>query len=467
MRMPACLLATVFVTVLIANTGHAQGVDEAQGDEQIEPYHKHVDTRHGHDHAYPDRGAVLRDAPRGSTVVNYAGVSYRFHDGVWFEPRGPAYIVVAPPIGLVVPTIPAFATPVAGGGEKYLYANDIYYRARPDLGGFEVVNEPSEVTAPVTAPTSVRGTAVVTSAGSNPAANAPPGAGLAAPAAGVAAGAFVASNAAATATNGAAAAASAPAATSPVAGANVATSVPPAAGANVAPGPSPAVAAALSGASAAAAGASLAGSNVASAAVPAVTKTATGVVPAASNVASAAAPAAPNMSAAVVPATSNSATGLAAAGSNGATTIPPAVGAAAAVPVASIALSAPPSVASAALPAQTATQPSTPTTAADTVTSSTAPPAPTTATSVAAGSAAASTSGAAARGIRVPLSARNGQSPDDQARDRYECYRFAVAQSGFDPMRTTGIRSPLNPELQSDYERAQAACLEGRGYAIR
>lgn len=67
-------------------------------------------------------------------------------------------------------------------------------------------------------------------------------------------------------------------------------------------------------------------------------------------------------------------------------------------------------------------------------------------------------------GPKVFVYPRTGQSSDQQARDRYECYRFAVAQTGFDPMRSN---SAVRSEQQSDYDRAQAACLEGRGYSVR
>jgi hypothetical protein len=110
----------------------------------VPPYNRHQDPHHGHNHVYPDRGAIFRDLPRRAVAVNYAGVSYRFADGIWFEPRGPAYIVVAPPIGLMVPSIPGSATTIQEHGETYLYANDVYYRPRPDLGGYEVVNDPAE-----------------------------------------------------------------------------------------------------------------------------------------------------------------------------------------------------------------------------------------------------------------------------------------------------------------------------------
>lgn len=123
----------------IAQTGQWQAAAD-----QIPPSGTHVDKRHGHDHVYPDRGAVIRDLPQGSTPVNYAGIAYQFVGGVWYQRQGPAYIVVAPPIGLIVPQLPAFATKFQSGGETYLYANDIFYRPRPDLGGYEVVNDPQD-----------------------------------------------------------------------------------------------------------------------------------------------------------------------------------------------------------------------------------------------------------------------------------------------------------------------------------
>ena len=66
---------------------------------------------------------------------------------------------------------------------------------------------------------------------------------------------------------------------------------------------------------------------------------------------------------------------------------------------------------------------------------------------------------------KVFIYPKTGQGGDQQARDRYECYRFAVSQTGFDPMRP-GSSAP-RAEQQSDFERAQAACLEGRGYSVR
>lgn len=144
MRLLVLPVSALCAACFGATCAVAQSGQWGQAEDQIPPYRTHVDRRYGNDHVYPDRGAVVRDAPRRATGVNYAGLSYRFSAGVWYERVGPAYIVVAPPIGVIVPELPAFATSFDSGGKTYLYANDVFYRARPDLGGYEVVNDPAD-----------------------------------------------------------------------------------------------------------------------------------------------------------------------------------------------------------------------------------------------------------------------------------------------------------------------------------
>lgn len=64
---------------------------------------------------------------------------------------------------------------------------------------------------------------------------------------------------------------------------------------------------------------------------------------------------------------------------------------------------------------------------------------------------------------------RMGQSAEQQASDEYECHRWAVSQSGFDPTAVAiGNTGPIvDPARRSDYGRARGACLEGRGYTVR
>jgi hypothetical protein len=57
---------------------------------------------------------------------------------------------------------------------------------------------------------------------------------------------------------------------------------------------------------------------------------------------------------------------------------------------------------------------------------------------------------------------KDGQSDEQQSTDRYECHKWAVAQSGFDPTQTS--RASGN---STDYRRAMTACLDGRGYSAK
>jgi hypothetical protein len=134
--------ASVPTATFGAGTALPVATAQHQSTTQSEAYHSHRDTRNGHEHTYPDRGSIVQQVPQQALVVNYAGLAYRFADGVWYEPRGPAFMVVAPPIGLVVPALPPFTTAVTSEGATYLYENDTYYRARPEVGGYQGVNDP-------------------------------------------------------------------------------------------------------------------------------------------------------------------------------------------------------------------------------------------------------------------------------------------------------------------------------------
>jgi hypothetical protein len=59
---------------------------------------------------------------------------------------------------------------------------------------------------------------------------------------------------------------------------------------------------------------------------------------------------------------------------------------------------------------------------------------------------------------------KGGQSQYQQSVDRYECYRWAVSQLGYDPTSAGGgtVRRDL-----TDYNRAQTACLTARGYSVK
>ncbi|KIY40338.1 hypothetical protein TZ03_12950 [Pseudomonas sp. 10-1B] len=70
---------------------------------------------------------------------------------------------------------------------------------------------------------------------------------------------------------------------------------------------------------------------------------------------------------------------------------------------------------------------------------------------------------AAGGGYDVVAYPMYGQGPQQQDQDRYQCHRWAVGQSGFDPATAT-YAPPAN--VADNYRRALGACFSGRGYSI-
>jgi hypothetical protein len=80
--------------------------------------------------------------PPGNLAVHFRGGDFWFHSGVWYQHAGPRFVVVRPPIGIVVPVLPPAYSVVYYSGVPYYYADDVYYEQQPT--GYEVVAPPPE-----------------------------------------------------------------------------------------------------------------------------------------------------------------------------------------------------------------------------------------------------------------------------------------------------------------------------------
>ena len=103
-----------------------------------------IDKRFDHNRSYPREGTRWEKLPDRRYPIRYHDRSYFYFGGTWYLPSGPNYVVVRPPIGIVVPVLPAFYTTIWFGGVPYYYANEIYYVWRPDLNGYQVTEPPVE-----------------------------------------------------------------------------------------------------------------------------------------------------------------------------------------------------------------------------------------------------------------------------------------------------------------------------------
>lgn len=129
------LMLAVLSGIMLSGLTHV-----VQAEERGFGHHEFMDSRHGHDHAYPARGNYIERLPVGYRTVVYGHSQYYFHGGVWYLPYGPRFVIVAPPIGIVVPFLPPYYTTIMVGGVPYYYANEVYYTQGP--GGYVVVDPP-------------------------------------------------------------------------------------------------------------------------------------------------------------------------------------------------------------------------------------------------------------------------------------------------------------------------------------
>jgi hypothetical protein len=65
---------------------------------------------------------------------------------------------------------------------------------------------------------------------------------------------------------------------------------------------------------------------------------------------------------------------------------------------------------------------------------------------------------------------KNGQNTEQQTQDRSECRGWAAQQTGFDATQageTVVVAAVTATTRRQDYLRAEAACLEARGYSVK
>lgn len=165
MRLDRIVSASVALSVLLACAAAPVWADRDRGDgdrrgefrredrrdaermriDRVEAPRGYVlDNRYHHGQYYPPRGHAIEVLPRDHRIVNFRGVPYYFHGGVWYRRSGVRFVVVAPPIGIVLPFLPPFYTTIWVGGVPYYYADDVYYAWRPEQNGYVVTEPPPE-----------------------------------------------------------------------------------------------------------------------------------------------------------------------------------------------------------------------------------------------------------------------------------------------------------------------------------
>jgi hypothetical protein len=107
-----------------------------------------LDQRYNHGRYYPPVGTVRPSLPADYRPYFRGNDRYYFNGGIWYAPRGPGFVVVRPPPGLVINVLPPYYSTVWFGGNPYYYADNVYYTWQPDQNGYVVVDPPDNADQP-------------------------------------------------------------------------------------------------------------------------------------------------------------------------------------------------------------------------------------------------------------------------------------------------------------------------------
>lgn len=153
-RSPSFVAPCVALVLALGVSAHAQERHDRRGPPHAGPPAPHLvlDQRYHHDHYYPRAGYVAGAVPSGAIGINFGGGNYFFHGGVWFRPHAGRFVVVVPPIGVVVPLLPPAYATLWIGGAPYYYANGVYYAVAPGQGYAVVAPPPGAEQAPPAPP---------------------------------------------------------------------------------------------------------------------------------------------------------------------------------------------------------------------------------------------------------------------------------------------------------------------------
>lgn len=73
-------------------------------------------------------GVAVAAPPRGYRTVYVGSAPYAYYGGTFYQPASSGYVVVAPPVGAVVPMLPPGAVVTTVNGVTVYVVNNVYYQ---------------------------------------------------------------------------------------------------------------------------------------------------------------------------------------------------------------------------------------------------------------------------------------------------------------------------------------------------
>jgi len=108
-------------------------------------HHRKAVKKHAAHHHYrhlPRRGAVVISVHRSAVVITFRGIRFHYHAGIFYKPKGTAYVIVRPPIRVRISVLPVGHRRIVIGPRVYFYYYGTFYVKAADKDEYEVVDAP-------------------------------------------------------------------------------------------------------------------------------------------------------------------------------------------------------------------------------------------------------------------------------------------------------------------------------------
>jgi len=130
------ICATVILLLAISFTA------SAQWGRQHGRYHSRHYSYPRHSYAPRTSVSVIARVPFGAISLSFGNRYYHYHNGIYYRPYSRGYVIVQPPIGIIVPGLPIGYTQVIIGSHSYYRHGNVFYAPYGDR--YRVVEQPEE-----------------------------------------------------------------------------------------------------------------------------------------------------------------------------------------------------------------------------------------------------------------------------------------------------------------------------------
>ena len=87
--------------------------------------------------------SIIARLPFGAVSLNFGDRYYHYHNGIYYRPYSRGYVIVEPPIGIVVPALPYGAAHIIVGSHPYYRSGNVFYA--PYGNRYKVVEQPDDI----------------------------------------------------------------------------------------------------------------------------------------------------------------------------------------------------------------------------------------------------------------------------------------------------------------------------------